>query len=337
MSVDVLNKLHSYTGSGIALLRAMTGLGRAPLFVSWNLTFRCNLRCGYCGAVDAPRRECTTDEIVAGLKEMYGAGARWVTFGGGEPLLRPDLGTLIADAKGMGYQVFVSTNGHFLPGRLDDLRRVDNLNFSLDGPREVHDAVRGAGAFDDTLRAAAAAREAGLPFSFQCVLARHNLGHVAETLAIAREQGAWMMFQPATAWLDSSTAPNPLAPPVAPYREAMEELLRLKRAGAPVANSRAGLRHLSRWPDAAPIRCLAGRLMVAVEPDGTLLSCHQCDVGQFLGADDRPATGLAAQFRATPPPRGCAQCWCAPVVELALICSLNPGAIWNTARRFFVG
>ena len=229
----MLNKFRSYTGSGLALARAMTGLGRAPLFISWNLTFRCNLRCGYCGAVDAPRRECTTEEIVAGLKEMYGAGARWVTFGGGEPLLRPDLGALIADAKALGYQVFVSTNGHFLPGRLDDLRLVDNLNFSLDGPREVHDAVRGAGAFDDTLRAAAAAREAGLPFSFQCVLARHNLGHVEETLAIARDQGAWMMFQPATAWLDSSTALNPLAPPVAPYRAAMEELMRLKKAGAP--------------------------------------------------------------------------------------------------------
>ena len=122
MSLGMLNKFRSYTGSGLALARAMTGLGRAPLFISWNLTFRCNLRCGYCGAVDAPRRECTTEEIVAGLKEMYGAGARWVTFGGGEPLLRPDLGALIADAKALGYQVFVSTNGHFLPGRLDDLR-----------------------------------------------------------------------------------------------------------------------------------------------------------------------------------------------------------------------
>lgn len=327
-------RLRTGAGSGIALAKVLTGLGRAPLFVSWNLTFRCNLRCGYCGASEAPRRECTTEEVCAGLQELYGVGARWVTFGGGEPLLRRDLGTLVARAKALGFQVFVSTNGHFLPERLEDLRAVDNLNFSLDGPREVHDAVRGAGAFDDTLRAAAAAREAGLPFSFQYVLARHNLGHVEEALAIAREQGAWMMFQPATQWLDSSTAPNPLAPPVREYREAVDRLAALKRAGAPVANSQAGLRHLAHWPAAAPIRCLAGRLMITVEPDGTLLSCHQYEVGRFLGAEGGSAGSLVDQFRQTPPPRGCVQCWCAPVVELALICSFKPEAIVNTLRRF---
>lgn len=335
MALHVFKEFRNYAGSVCALMKGVTGLGRTPLFVSWNVTFRCNLRCGYCGASDAPRRESTTAEIQTGLDELRRLGGRWVTFGGGEPLLRPDLGELIAYAKARGFQVFVSTNGHFVPDHLDALRQVDNLNFSLDGPRAVHDAVRGAGAFDDTLRATEAARSAGLPFSFQCVLARHNLDSLEETLALAREQGAWMMFQPATQWLDSSTALNPLAPPVEPYRAAVAELLRLKKAGLPVANSRAGLRHLTRWPDNAAIRCLAGRLMVMVEPDGTLLSCHQCEVARFLKADGRPERTLTDQFLNTPPPRGCVQCWCAPVVELALICSLNPEAIWNTLRRFF--
>ena len=335
MASDKLRRWYQSGRSGLTLLKVIAGLGRAPLFVSWNVTFRCNLRCGYCGALDAPRRECETEEIKAGLQELYRLGGRWITFGGGEPLLRRDLGDLIVYAKSLGFQVFVSTNGHFVPKRIEDLRPVDNLNFSLDGPREVHDAVRGSGAFEDTLRASRVAREAGLPFSFQCVLARHNLDCLEDTLAITREQGAWMMFQPATQWLDSSTAPNPLAPPVAGYRNAIAQLLQLKQAGAPVANSKAGLRHLARWPDATHIRCLAGRLMVMVEPDGTLLSCHQCEVERFLTAEGKPAKTLAEQFHGTPPPRGCVQCWCAPVVELALICSLKPEPIYNTLRRFF--
>lgn len=335
MITHTLSRYGQSFKSGITLLKVMAGLGRAPLFVSWNVTFRCNLRCGYCGASDAPRRECDTEEIKTGLQELYRLGGRWVTFGGGEPLLRPDLGELIVHAKSLGFQVFVSTNGHFVPERLEDLRPVDNLNFSLDGPREVHDMVRGAGAFEDTLRAARVAREADLPFSFQCVLARHNLACIEDTVAIAREQGAWMMFQPATQWLDSSTAPNPWASPVEEYRKAVAQLLQLKQAGAPIANSKAGLRHLAHWPDATPIRCLAGRLMVMVEPDGTLLSCHQCEVARFLTAEGKPAKTLTEQFQETPPPRGCEQCWCAPVVELALICSLKPEPIYNTIRRFF--
>jgi len=45
--------LHAGT-AGLKLLRGVLGLGRVPLFLSWNITFRCNLRCAYCGASDAP-------------------------------------------------------------------------------------------------------------------------------------------------------------------------------------------------------------------------------------------------------------------------------------------
>jgi len=87
--------------------------------------------------------------------------------------------------------------------------------------------------------------------------------------------------------------------------EAVAQLLQLKQTGAPIANSKAGLRHLAHWPDATPIRCLAGRLMVMVEPDGTLLSCHQCEVARFLTAEGKPAKTLTEQFQETQPPRGC--------------------------------
>jgi hypothetical protein len=144
-----------------------------------------------------------------------------------------------------------------------------------------------------------------------------------------------MMFQPATQWLDSSTAPNPVAPPVDAYRDAIAELGALKDAGAPVANSKAGLRHLALWPGHAPIRCLAGRLMAVVEPDGTLLSCHQCEVERFLKADENDEADMGKQFRDAPLLSSCGQCWCAPVVELALLCSLKPEPMWNTLKRFW--
>lgn len=271
-----------------------------------------------------------------GLESLYKLGGRWITFGGGEPLLRRDLPEIAQYAKSLGFQVFISTNGKFLPERSQEFQFVDNFNLSLDGPQKIHDAVRGEGAFADTLRAAECAVRAGLPFSFQYVIASHNVDYLKDALTIAKQFGVWMMFQPATQWLDSSLAPNPLAPPLERYREAIDQLIKLKDSGAPVANSKTGLRHLRNWPNNTPLRCPAGRLMIMVEPDGTMLSCHQYEVGRFLQATDRPNQSLEKQFGSLMPPQGCVQCWCAPVVELALLYSLKPEPIYNTIRRFFL-
>ncbi|HNZ48641.1 MAG TPA: radical SAM protein [Candidatus Hydrogenedentes bacterium] len=326
--------LHAGT-AGLKLLRGVLGLGRVPLFLSWNITFRCNLRCAYCGASDAPRREMSAEEILAGTKEMYKLGARWITFGGGEPLLRSDIGEILHGASEQGYQVFLSTNGSLLPKKIELLPAVDHINLSLDGPREIHDQVRGEGAFAGMMKGADAAAAAGISYSFLCTLGAHNLNVVEETVRIARERQVWVMFQPATLWLDSSTADNPVAAQPEQYREAMEQLMALKAAGAPIANSRAGLRHLAQWPNHTKIRCLAGRLSVVIEPDGTMLSCHQYEVGRFLEQTGGSGIRMGEQFRNLIPPRGCTQCWCAPVVELALIASFNPEAFWNSFRRVF--
>ncbi len=57
----------------------------APLFVEWNLTFRCPYQCLYCGSREVSVEELDTDEILERLSVLYKAGVRWITFGGGEP------------------------------------------------------------------------------------------------------------------------------------------------------------------------------------------------------------------------------------------------------------
>lgn len=304
---------------------------RLPLFLEWNLTFRCNLRCQYCGACNAPSNELGLDEIRHSLDTLRALGAGWVTFGGGEPLLRSDIGEILCHAKSLGFQVFLSTNGSLLPRKAEVLRYVDHVNLSLDGGRETHDAVRGAGAYDQVLAAMETCQNVAMDTSLQCVLSSYNLDKTDEVLAVAREHKLHVMFQPATQWLDSSTSPNPVAPPVGPYREAIEGLIRRKQEGAPVRNSIAGLRHLSKWPSPAGIWCSAGILTCTIEPDGAMLACHQAQVGLFLRGDTAPGdAGL--QFRSLVRPRGCTQCWCAPLVELALLFSLKPEPIWNALR-----
>jgi len=304
-----------------------------PLFGEWNVTFRCNLRCKYCGACNAAADELGTDDVQRGLDTLWDLGVRWLTFGGGEPLIRKDIGEILAHARARGFVVFLSTNGWLVPQHMDDLRYVDHVNLSLDGPRAVHDDVRGPGAFDKTLEAAEACRQGGISVSLQCVMSSYNLGVLDDVVAIARAQGLMVMFQPATKWLDSSTEANPIAPPVEPYREAIAHLVELKRSGAPVRNSVAGLEHLAKWPDPTPIWCSAGVLTFSIEPDGTMLACHQAQVGRFLKGH-RPGTALDVQYADLSVPKGCVQCWCAPMVELALLFSLRPAALWNALRSY---
>lgn len=304
---------------------------RVPLFLEWNLTFRCNLRCKYCGACDARGAELGAEEVQRGLDALRELGAGWVTFGGGEPLLRKDISEILRHAKQKGFYVYLSTNGILLPEKAEALQWVDHVNLSLDGGREVHDEVRGDGSFDKTIDAIALCRQQGVDTSLLCVLSSYNLDHTEEVLALASQYGLYAMFQPATQWLDSSTEPNPIAPPVEKYRQTIEHLIRRKRQGAPIRNSVTGLRHLAHWPDPTHIWCSAGLLTCTVEPDGAMLACHQAQAARFLRGEAVPGE-MKTQFATLLRPTSCAQCWCAPLVELALLFSLRPEPVYNALR-----
>jgi MoaA/NifB/PqqE/SkfB family radical SAM enzyme len=79
------------------------------LFVLWSITFRCNLRCQYCAAFEVRRDELGTDEVLAGLDTLRAIGARWVTSGGGEPLVRKDIGEIVRHARGAGTDFLAAT------------------------------------------------------------------------------------------------------------------------------------------------------------------------------------------------------------------------------------
>lgn len=313
------------------LLRAVVLKRGTPLFVSWNVTFRCNKTCRYCGSWKADTPELETGEIVSSLDGLYDLGARWLTLGGGEPLLRDDIGAIVRHAKSRGFGVYLSTNGSLLPDRLDEVRAVDKVTLSLEGTEAIHDRIRGKGAYRETEAAVGACREAGLDVGLQCTLSKHNLDGLSGVLDFAERHSVKAMFQPATVNLDSSVEANPIAPPVEPYRRTVAELIAMKRKGAPVANSVTGLRHLAKWPGPAKIPCSAGRTICVIEPDGRILACHQAQT-HLLTERWLKSGSVADRFHGMQVPRSCTQCWCAPLVEIDLIFSLRPEAIWNTLK-----
>ncbi|MBI1319748.1 MAG: radical SAM protein [Candidatus Hydrogenedens sp.] len=316
---------------GTAWLQSRVLRNKVPRFMSWNLTFKCNLRCHYCASPTLKVPELKTQEILDGIDAFHRLGMRWVTFSGGEPLLRNDIGTIIDHAKSKGIVVFISTNGTLVPRRMDVIRRVDRITISLDGGPEAHNRVRGEKAWADATTGIRAAQAEGIPVACTCVLSRENLHTVDELLELAEELGVNIMFQPATKWLDSSDKPNDLAPDTDEYRAVIDKLIARKRAGARIANSPAGLKILRRWPDPTPIRSTAGWITCTVEPDGKLIASHITSGGLLEQAreDDAPPW---EHFAAMQPLDSTEQPWCGPILELDLVFSLSPSAILNAAR-----
>jgi radical SAM protein with 4Fe4S-binding SPASM domain len=122
-------------------------LPRVPRSCFWELTHACNLRCIHCEA-DAGRAapdELSTDEALHLASELGTMGCRDVNLTGGEPLLRPDWAIIAARLAELGMNVIVITNGTLVDARsVDEMVRVGvkGLSCSLDGGREVHDAIR---------------------------------------------------------------------------------------------------------------------------------------------------------------------------------------------------
>jgi len=137
------------------------GYSHYPETVDLFLTYRCNLRCKMCGqwGPSGTSREMSAKELKdeLSLEEIYKiindikTFKPNVTLFGGEPLLYSNWEKVVSRIKGEGMRCNMITNGILLEKHASSIINLgtDEIIFSLDGPREVHDEVRGAkGTFD---------------------------------------------------------------------------------------------------------------------------------------------------------------------------------------------
>ncbi|MFB6070876.1 MAG: TIGR04053 family radical SAM/SPASM domain-containing protein [Halanaeroarchaeum sp.] len=177
-----------------------------PLVLIWELTQACDLSCKHCRADAQPDRhpgELGTEEGRRLLDDARQFGEdQLVVLSGGDPLKREDAVDLVEYGIGQGLQMTMTPSGtdSLDPGtvhRLADagLRR---LAVSIDGPDpHSHDEFRGeTGSFEQTLRAAKAARDAGLPLQVNTTVSRETVGSLPAVRDLVADLGAvlWSVF-----------------------------------------------------------------------------------------------------------------------------------------------
>ncbi|MCX5919423.1 MAG: radical SAM protein [Deltaproteobacteria bacterium] len=151
-----------------------------------NITNRCTLRCKHCfvyreGNPNERSAEMDTPTMIKRLSELKRLqGIQVMQWMGGEPLLRPDV---LREGAKLFTRNTVTTNGTLDPIELPNCTYV----FSIDGPPELNDAIRGKGTFKrvmDTI--------SKIPEKFastvmcQCVVTKRNEDSLEELVQILR-------------------------------------------------------------------------------------------------------------------------------------------------------
>jgi mycofactocin radical SAM maturase len=277
----------------------------APICLTWELTYACNLACVHCLSSSGRRdpRELTTDECKAVIDTLERMQVFYVNIGGGEPTVRPDFWELVDYATAHHVGVKFSTNGVRLDAaaaaRLAASDYVD-VQISLDGAtREVNDVVRGPGSFDTALRAMGHLRDAGFKgFKLSVVMTRQNIPQIDQFKAIADSYDAQLRLTRLRPSGRGADVWNELHPLPAQQKELYEWLV---AHGEQVLTGDSFF-HLSAFGSALPglNLCGAGRVVCLVDPVGDVYACPFAIHENFLAGNVRDAGGFESVWRTSP-------------------------------------
>ena len=106
-----------------------------PLLVHMVPMRRCNIDCGYCNEYDQVSEPVPLDTMLTRLDRLAALGSSVVAMSGGEPMMHPDLDTILQAVRRRGMMAGLITNGYFLsPKRIAALNDagLDFLQISID-------------------------------------------------------------------------------------------------------------------------------------------------------------------------------------------------------------
>ncbi|MDD5675574.1 MAG: radical SAM protein [Chitinivibrionales bacterium] len=317
---------------GLAVLRtALTGEKR-PLSVTFSVTDRCNLACAYCSFPERGSKELSTEQILALIREMAAAGTKRIGFVGGEPLLRNDIGALIAAARTAGMFVSLTTNGTLLRRRRNDLKNADMILVSLDGPQEVHD-LTGKAAVNVLLADIAVLRQNNVAVCTSTVLTAPTIEHLDSLFKISADVRLPLAFQPYSYeyYLSvAKTKEGSLAPSPEMFKSAIKKIIQKKQDGALVANSYLYLDQIKEGVNARAQACLAGKRYCFVDTNGDVYPCSP--VTGRLRAPNACALGFKEAFRQMPALSCKDGCLFPCYLEYNFLFSLSPRSIINVLK-----
>jgi PqqA peptide cyclase len=278
-----------------------------PFWLLLELTHRCPLHCVFCyNPTDFARHteELPTEDWLRVLREARALGAVQLGLSGGEPLLREDLETIVAEAHGLGFYTNLVTSGVGLnETRIQALKEagLDHIQLSFqDSTREMNDFLSSTRTFELKSKVAALIKRYDYPMVLNVVLHRLNIDHVAEILDMAERMGADYVELANTQY----------------YGWAWHNRDRLLPSRAQVASAERITNEFRRrvgerirvyfvvpdYFENRPKPCMngLGSIFLTITPDGTALPCHAARMLPGMDFPNVRAAGVEWIWRDSP-------------------------------------
>jgi mycofactocin radical SAM maturase len=269
----------------------------APICLTWELTYACNLACVHCLSSSGRRdpRELSTAECKTLIDEFERMQVFYVNVGGGEPTIRGDFWELVDYATDHHVGVKFSTNGsRITPEVADRLASSDyvDVQISLDGATsDVNDAIRGIGSFDTAIRAMERMAAAGfVGFKLSVVVTRQNVSQLDAFKALADKYQAQLRLTRLRPSGRGADVWDELHPTADQQRTLYAWLL---AHGEQVLTGDSFF-HLAGYGEALPglNLCGAGRVVCLVDPVGDVYACPFAIHDEFLAGNVRSPGGF---------------------------------------------
>ncbi len=320
MTIDIGAPVGHITKTETLVDQMKAGLD-APICLTWELTYACNLACVHCLSSSGRRdtRELSTEEAIAVVDELRALQVFYVNIGGGEPMIRKDFFDIVEYATTHQVGVKFSTNGTYLDrAAAERFAGMDYLDIqiSIDGATaDVNDAVRGEGSYAAAIAAMEHLKAVNFgPFKISLVVTRHNVDQLDEYLALADYYGAQLRvtrLRPAGRGADTW---HELHPTQAQQRQLYDWLI-----DKPNVLTGDSFFHLSAFGEALPglNLCGAGRVVCLIDPVGDVYACPFVIHDEFRAGSVRDTGGfgrvwkqseLFRSLREPSSPGACASC-----------------------------
>ena len=251
-----------------------------PISMLAEVTHRCPLHCVYCSNPrELIRREAElpAETWLRVLDEAADLGVLQVHLSGGEPLVRPDVVTLVERATRRELYTNLITSGVGLThDRARALRDVGlgSCQLSLQAAEAgLSRSIAGGDFWERKLAAARHVRDAGLPLTVNIVLHRHNLRQVTLLLELAVSLGAERVELANTQYYGWALLNREqLLPPREMVDEAEEAVTRFRQR---IGRTMEILWVIPDYHADFPKPCMDGwgRRFLTVAPDGAVLPC----------------------------------------------------------------
>jgi pyrroloquinoline quinone biosynthesis protein E len=252
-----------------------------PLWLLAEVTYKCPLHCVYCYndvGYATYGNELSTEEWLRVLRQGRELGATQLGFSGGEPLARPDLEILVAEARKLGYYSNLITSGVGLDEqRITAFKEggLDHIQVSFqDSTREMNDFLSSTRTFDLKQKVARLVKKYDYPMVLNVVLHRLNIDHVQQILEMAEQLEAEYVELANTQYYGWAYLNRDKLLPSREQLQRAEEITNDFRR-------RVGKRMrvyfvVPDYYETRPKPCMSGwgSLFLAVSADGLALPCH---------------------------------------------------------------